>query len=43
MNTEENRNSVVAFYNEVLSTKNPQSALNDLLCRALSKARQTDR
>jgi hypothetical protein len=41
MNTEENRNSVVAFYNEVL-TKNPPSALNDLQRRARSKAGQTD-
>jgi len=38
MSTSENKNSVVAFCNQILNTKNPESTLDEALCRALSEA-----
>ena len=42
MSTRENQNSVVAFYNQILDTKNPESALDEGIRRALSEAHQTE-
>lgn len=39
MSREENNDTVVAFYNQVLNAKTLESTLDDL-CRALCEARQ---